>query len=227
MPDRPSSQPDANSPAIARDYDRWSAHYDDDLNATRDLDATVLRSAPLRLAGHDVLEIGCGTGKNTVWLASAARHLTAMDFSSGMLECARRRVVAANVTFIRHDIRDPWPVADRAVDVVVGNLVLEHVDDLAAIFAESARVLRVGGQLFLCELHPFKQLHGSQARFADPVTGDTVHVQAFQHTVSEYVNTALAAGFALRELGEWPDADGGAGAPPRLLSVLFELGGRG
>ena len=215
---------DARATSVASAYDQWAAQYDDDANATRDLDARVIRCAPLRIAGHDVLEVGCGTGKNTVWLASAARQVIAMDFSRGMLAQARRRVCAANVSFVRHDVRDPWPAADRTVDVVVGNLVLEHIDDLAPIFAEAGRVLRTGGQLFVCELHPFRQWQGSQARFIDPATGNTIRVPAFRHSVSEYVNTALAAGFVLREIGEWPVNESTENAPPRLLSVLLTLG---
>jgi malonyl-CoA O-methyltransferase len=204
-------------------YDRWAAQYDDNHNLTRDLDAEVVRRAPLHLVGRDVLELGCGTGKNTIWLASKARELVAMDFSSGMLEAARRRIDAANTRFVRHDVRTPWPVADDSVDVVIGNLILEHVKDLTPIYAEANRVLRPSGQLFLCELHPYKQLAGSQAQFTDPDSGDTVRVHAFQHSVSEYVNTGLASGFALRDLSEWADADASPATPPRLISVLFEL----
>src|SRR4051812_38428995 len=36
---------------VAQAYDRWALRYDDDRNLTRDLDADVLRAAPLRLAG--------------------------------------------------------------------------------------------------------------------------------------------------------------------------------
>ena len=212
--------------SIARAYDQWAEGYDGDVNLTRDLDARVIRRAPLCLAGHDVLELGCGTGKNTVWLAGLATRVIAMDFSSGMLEQARRRVVAMNVSFVRHDISEPWPVPDRTIDVVVGNLVLEHISDLAPVFAEAARVLRAGGQLFVCELHPFRQLQGSQARFMDRGTGDTVRVPAFRHSVSEFVNTALAAGFTLHEIGEWHDDVSAEDAPPRLLSVLLTLGQR-
>ena len=212
--------------SVAGAYDLWAERYDDDANVTRDLDALVIRRAPLGVAGHDVLELGCGTGKNTVWLANAARHIIAMDFSHGMLEQARRRVSAANVSFVRHDVRLAWPVPDRTVDVVVANLILEHIDDLEPIFAESARVLRMGGQLFLCELHPFRQLQGSQARFVDPRTGNTVRVPAFRHSLSEYVNSALATGFVLHAIGEWPDEGVAEGEPPRLLSVLLALGQR-
>lgn len=223
MPERhDAEQSSVDSSSVSRAYDRWSVQYDSDQNATRDLDAVVVRAAPLRLAGQRVLELGCGTGKNSVWLAGQAAELIALDFSAGMLAVARARVNAAHARFVEHDIRAPWPLDARAVDVVVGNLVLEHVQDLSAIYAEAARVLRTGGQLFLCELHPQRQLLGGQAHFTDPETSETIAVPAFRHTTSEYVNASLAEGFVLRNLGEWLEPDAPEGAPPRLISLLFE-----
>lgn len=206
---------------VATAYDRWAASYDADVNATRDLDAVVLRRTPLALQGSDVLELGCGTGKNTVWLAEGARSVLALDFSEGMLARARERVRAPQVRFARHDVREPWPAADASVDVVVGDLVLEHVADLTPVYAEAARVLRPGGRLFLCELHPYRQWRGGQAQFAD-AAGEPVRVPAHVHTVAEYVNGGLASGLVLRGVGEWLEDGAAAGAPPRLLSVLFE-----
>ena len=207
---------------IAQAYDRWSRRYDDDHNATRDLDARVVRQSPLRVAGARVLELGCGTGKNSQWLATQARELVALDFSPGMLDVARRRVRAAHVRFVEHDITRPWPVEAESMDVVVGNLVLEHVRDLRPVYTEAARVLRPGGQLFVCELHPYRQLRGGQAHFEDAETEEIVPVTAFQHTVSEYVNLGVDAGLALRALGEHLEESASPDAAPRLLSVLFE-----
>lgn len=225
MPERqPAEQSSAHASSVSRAYDRWSAQYDSDRNATRDLDAIVVRAAPLRLAGSRVLELGCGTGKNSVWLASQARELIALDFSAGMLSVARERVGASHARFVERDIRSPWPVDDASVDVVVGNLVLEHVEELRTVYAEAARVLRDGGQLFLCELHPQRQLLGGQAHFTDAATSETIAVPAFRHTVSEYVNAGIAEALVLRQLGEWLEDDAPANAPPRLVSVLFERG---
>jgi len=207
---------------VALAYDRWSRRYDDDHNATRDLDARVVRQSPLHLSGARVLELGCGTGKNSEWLAAEARELVALDFSPGMLDVARRRVRAAHVRFVERDITHAWPVEAGSMDVVVGNLVLEHVCDLGPIYAEAARVLRPGGELFLCELHPYRQLRGGQAHFEDDETNETVPVTAFQHSVSEYVNGGLTAGFRLRALGEHVEDSAPPDAAPRLLSVLFE-----
>lgn len=222
MSEPPSNSRTGADPGVAEAYDRWSATYDADRNATRDLDASVVRQAPLAVADHDVLELGCGTGKNTEWLASSARTVLGLDFSAGMLDRARERVRAAHVRFIRHDVREPWPVPDESVDLVVGNLVLEHVEQLTSVYAEAARVLRPGGQLFLCELHPYRQWRGGQAQFSDGTTGQTVRVTAHVHTVGEYVNEGLAAGLVLRQLGEWLESGAPPDAAPRLLSVLFE-----
>lgn len=202
-------------------YDRWAAVYDDDRNATRDLDAAVLRAAGLQLEGRDVLELGCGTGKNTGWLAGLARTVLALDLSTGMLARARARITAASVRFVEHDVRTRWPAADASVDAVVGNLVLEHVADLAPVFREAARVLRPGGTLWLAELHPERQRRGGQAHFRDPATGETVYVVAHRHDVSDYVNGGLDAGLELRHLGEPIEAEAPAGAPPRLLTLRF------
>jgi len=212
---------DARDP-VQRAYDRWSEIYDTDINATRDLDASVLREQPLELEGKDILELGAGTGKNTVWLAASARRVVALDFSAGMLERARVRLgVASSVHFVVQDLRAPWSLPDAAFDRVVGNLVLEHIAELGHVFNEAARVLRPAGTLYLCELHPFRQRLGSQAQFSGAAGRE--RVPAFLHDVSDYVAAGLAAGLALRALDEWWDAGADKNSAPRLLSQRWSL----
>lgn len=206
---------------VARAYDAWAGRYDLDANCTRDLAGRILLGQSLPFAGRDVVEIGCGTGRNTQWLAAEARTVTALDFSEGMLREARRRVTAPTVRFVQHDVRDAWPLAEASADLVVATLVLEHVEALEPIFLEGARVLRPGGTLFSAELHPMRQLLGRQAEYTDPATGQLERVAAFLHDASEYVRAGLVAGLALVELGEWRDAAAERADPPRLISVRF------
>lgn len=206
---------------VAGAYDAWAEAYDTDVNRTRDLAAAVLRQASLDLAGRRVLEIGCGTGSNTEWLAERSGSVLAMDFSGAMLRRAAARVRAGGVRFVEHDLRAAWPLPDGSVEVVIAVLVLEHVESLLHVFAESARVLCGGGEVFLCELHPMRQLAGRQAEFVHPQTGEHVRVPAFLHETSEYVNAGLAAGLEVIHLGEWRDPEAARTAPPRLLSVRF------
>jgi ubiquinone/menaquinone biosynthesis C-methylase UbiE len=217
--DSTESRPADAGAEIARAYDRWARTYDTDANTTRDLDADVLRQSSLAIDDRDVLEVGCGTGKNTRWLAERARRVVAMDFSPGMLDVARGRVPSERVTLVQHDIRERWPVDEASVDLVIGNLILEHVANVAPIFAEAARVLRPGGVMYSCELHPYRQLRGGQAHFTDEWSGEVVFAPAFQHTIAEHVNAAIASGLSIQRLDEWTETGAASPAIPRLLSL--------
>jgi hypothetical protein len=63
-----------------------------------------------------------------------------------------------------------------------------------------------------------------QAHFTDQSTGETVNVAAHVHTVSEYVNGGIEAGFSLRSLGESIEEGAPVDSPPRLISLLFDHG---
>ena len=208
---------------IAAAYNDWAETYDVVRNQTRDLAAKVLRQVKLDLNDRKVVEVGCGTGRNTTWLSERASQIVGLDFSEAMLARARSRVNDPRVSFLRQDVRTTWPLADASADVVIAMLILEHVEDLAPVFAEAARVLNTGGQFFLCELHPMRQLTGGQAQFSNSRTGERQLVDAFLHDVSDYVNTGLSSGFELEQMGEWRDEPAPANSQPRLLSLLFKL----
>jgi ubiquinone/menaquinone biosynthesis C-methylase UbiE len=219
------TQPEKSDSEIATAYNNWAETYDTDLNRTRDLAAIVLKQANLELTGRKVIEVGCGTGRNTEWLARPAAgsaDVVALDFSEEMLARARARVNDPRVRFLQHDACSTWPLADSSTDVVIAMLILEHVARLETFFAEAARVLTAGGEFFVCELHPMRQLAGSQAQFSNTKTGERQRVTAFLHDTAEYVNTGLSSGFELQHLGEWPDEDAPPNSPPRLLSLLFQ-----
>jgi ubiquinone/menaquinone biosynthesis C-methylase UbiE len=217
---------DRNQPEIAAAYNEWAETYDTDQNRTRDLAGTILRQVELNLAGRNVIEVGCGTGRNTEWLArpdAGSTNIVALDFSEEMLARARARVAARRVHFLQHDVRAKWPLPDASADVIIAMLILEHVEHLEPFFAEAARTLSANGELFICELHPTRQLMGKQAQFTSAKTGERTRVTAFLHNVSDYVNAGLSSGFELLNLGDWRDEDAPADNPPRLLSLHFRL----
>jgi ubiquinone/menaquinone biosynthesis C-methylase UbiE len=206
---------------VSAAYDVWSGVYDTQVNATRDLDATLLRSLEPTLFQGDLLELGCGTGKNTEWLASTARDLIALDASEGMLHRARERPGVGHVRFVQHDLREPWPVADASRDTLTCNLVLEHLEDLSSVFSQARRVLRPGGAFFVCELHPFQQLQGKQAYFVNPDTGLRQNVRCHLHDVSDYLNAAAESGLVLARALDVRDEGAPRTTAPRLLGLLF------
>jgi ubiquinone/menaquinone biosynthesis C-methylase UbiE len=85
-------------------YNQWANQYDTNQNRTRDLEAVSLRET---LANRDlgaVLEIGCGTGKNTEWLVTKAESILSVDLSEEMLAKAREKVQDVKVDFVQADI---------------------------------------------------------------------------------------------------------------------------
>lgn len=212
-----------NKPGIADAYDRWAETYEIDPNPTREMASAVLRQLNLDLTGRDVLEVGCGTGHNTEWIAEHARSVIALDFSEEMLRKAKARLQSSQAHFLRHDVRLVWPIAEASVDFVIVMLILEHIENLETVFAEAARTLRIGGELFLCELHPMRQVMGHQAEFRNPETGRQERITAYLHDVSEYLNTGLSYGLELVQAGEWRDTNALRSEMPRLLSLQFRL----
>src|SRR6266550_7860985 len=97
----------SNKSDIAAAYNDWAETYDRDQNRTRDLAGETLRQVELNLAGRRVIEVGCGTGRNTEWLArpeAGSGSILALDFSEEMLARARARVNNPKVRFVRHDV---------------------------------------------------------------------------------------------------------------------------
>jgi len=205
--------------SIQKAYNEWSATYDSDENLTRDLDQKVTRAALANLQFNSILELGCGTGKNTVFLAQIGTRVHALDFSEGMIEKAKKKVQAENVRLSVADLTQKWPCENRSYDLIVCNLVLEHIKDLSLIFSEAFRVLEKEGRFLINELHPFRQYEGKKASFGK---GEEVtEIPAFVHHISDFLNAALNNELTLVKLNEWWHEDDQS-RPPRLISFLFE-----
>ena len=127
-------------------YNRWAQVYDHDANPLPALEQPVVREWAGEVAGLQTLDLGCGTGRHTQWLAEAGANVTAVDFSEGMLAEARSKPGAEHVRFVQHDLHQPLPFADEEFDLVVSGLVLEHISDLPALFTEACRVLKPAGR---------------------------------------------------------------------------------
>ena len=204
---------------IQNAYNNWSEIYDTNINLTRDLDQNVTRDLFASQQFDSILELGCGTGKNTELFVKIGKHVHALDFSQGMLEKAKEKVTTENVRFSVADLTERWPCEDEGYDLISCNLVLEHIADLAHIFSEAFRVLKFGGKFFINELHPFKQYGGTKARFEH--SAETIEVDVFVHHISKFIHAGAEQKFKLVKLNEfWHEED--QGKPPRLVSFLFE-----
>ena len=202
---------------VDKAYNIWANNYDDSENKTRDLEKIAAQSTLEKYSFQSLVELGCGTGKNTEWLQKKAETLIALDFSAAMLQKAKEKINAKHVHFYLADLRKPWPVANNTADLITCSLTLEHLSDLHFIFQEGHKKLKRNGLFYICEFHPYKQYNGSKARF--DIRGETIKPTAYTHHLSEYTNAATKNNFRIIELNEWFDEDA---ETPRLLSLVFE-----
>ena len=166
--------------AIARALDRASDGYDAAAALQeRVRNELVTRLDQLRIMPGAVLDLGAGTGHGARALKQRFPRsmVVAADIAPGMLERARRQS-----RWLRRFARlraDAYalPFRDGAFDLVFSNLMLQWCDDLDAVFAEIARVLRPGGLLLFSTFGPGTL---AELRASWDVSGDTSnHVNHF------------------------------------------------
>lgn len=101
-------------------------------------------------AGSHVLDVGCGSGGITLFLATEypLARITGFDVEEPVIEAARKRAndrkLDGKAVFTRGN-PGPLPFADASFDIVFSKDALVHVADKEAIFAEIYRVLKPGG----------------------------------------------------------------------------------
>lgn len=199
-------------------YDTWSKQYDTNDNKTRDLEAIALRQTLENIDFDNCFEVGCGTGKNTEWLITKAKKITAVDFSEEMLLKAKKKIKSGNVTFLQADITQNWNFINDKFDIIIFSLVLEHIENLEHIFKEAAKVANPGGFIYIGELHPFKQYLGTKARF-DTEEGIEV-LTCFNHNISDFFQAAKKYGFEIAEINEFFDNNDRTSLP-RIIVLVF------
>ena len=97
-----------------------------------------------------VLELGCGSGRDTQVLATAGHRVVGVDLSAAAVEEAAARVPSCE--FVCQDIRAPFPI--QTTNVVVASLCLHYFlwPETAALVARIRDILRPSG-LLLCRLN--------------------------------------------------------------------------
>ncbi|MBN1368755.1 MAG: class I SAM-dependent methyltransferase [Dehalococcoidaceae bacterium] len=102
--------------------------------------------------GKDILDIGCGRGVITRYVAREyAGRVVGIDTDGKEIEIARRSDCQGNPQFLEADARR-LPFEDRSMDVVLAFGVLHHIGDWHNAVIQIGRVLRVGGRLIAAEL---------------------------------------------------------------------------
>jgi len=105
--------------------------------------------AGVELAGKAVLDLGCGTGGITRFLAETYRpaNIRGVDIDRRLIERAKQSAEGAAGLSFQAVRPGRLPFAEASFDVVFSKDAMVHIENKEALFAELFRVLRPGGMV--------------------------------------------------------------------------------
>ncbi len=121
--------------------------------------------------GQNLLEVGCGTGKVTAWLAQQVEpgHVTAIDFSPRMIEKAKLKEIKAEFCCLDVCCDD---LGCDLYDVILCFHCFPHFRDQSAALANFTRAMKQGGRLIIMHMAGSKQINDFHSALDGPVKGD-------------------------------------------------------
>jgi SAM-dependent methyltransferase len=179
-----------------------------------------LRLLPDDVAGLDVVELGCGTGYVSAWLARLGARPVGVDLAARQLRIARglQREYGLRFPLVQANAERP-PLAERRFDLVVSEYGLTGCDPRRWV-PEAARLLRTGGRLLVLGTTPLSSLctpTGGQA--GDRLLRDYFGLHAlqvinrqtreFQLPHGEWIRLLRGSGFEIEDLVEIQAPAGG------------------
>lgn len=148
---------------------------------------------PLALEGLTVLDLGCGTGRDSYILSKLVGpqgQVIGVDMTDEQLEVAGRHLHSPNLRFMKGFIEDLESVAikNNSVDLVVSNCVINLSPDKHRVFSEIFRVLKPGGELYFSDIFTGRRMPKELSE--DPVLlgeclGGALYLEDFRRLLLE------------------------------------------
>jgi SAM-dependent methyltransferase len=194
------------------------------------------------VAGHRVLDAGCGEGYLAGSLAARGAHVTGIDISAPLIELARGRDPDAVIDYRVADLSQPQPDIAGSFDAAGSYLVLNDVRDYRGFAATLAAALKPGGRLVLAFNNPYSAVVDRHVTdyfdsgSVSPYRGlweAGIKAYYYHRTLEDYLDAFGAGGLRLDKLADSaalagshrPDAylpEGGRF--PRLMLLAFRKG---
>jgi SAM-dependent methyltransferase len=180
--------------SVEEGYARWASTYDQTPNPLLALEERCLAPFIPNVAGKNVLDLACGTGRwLKKFLVAKPALAVGIDLSTAMLAAAQKKAVTAGRLARADCLRLPF--ASDLFDLALCSFAVEHIGNLCDLAAEWARVLKPSADLFITGLHPAAYSSGWRVGFRDG--RDAMQIDSRAHSQKEMVAVFRGAGFEL------------------------------
>jgi len=178
-------------------YRLWAPTYAAE-TAISAIEADLVDAMTPDLSDARLLDAGCGEGRRL--LRAGAASAVGVDLSPEMLRVGIGLGIdrPAFRTLVG-DVR-ALPLPDRAFDVVWCRLVIGHLQEIDAAYAELGRVADRGATVIVTDFHPQAQAAGHRRTFR--ADGEVHEIEHYVHTLQSHVEAAGAAGLRLSASAE-------------------------
>jgi ubiquinone/menaquinone biosynthesis C-methylase UbiE len=200
--------------SLQEGYQRWSAQYDQEDNALIVVEEQLAIPLLANLSATSILDLGAGTGRYAIRLATKGANVVALDQSEAMLSVAQQAADRAGVRiqFLRHDLKMGIPHEVNGFNLVIAALVLCHIESLDHVAKEAYRVIRPGGHFLVTDFHPAAIAAGWRTQFTN--SDGTYFLPTAQRTSNHYLTALRDAGFDIQTVREASVGDAPEGAFP-------------
>jgi SAM-dependent methyltransferase len=152
--------------------------------------------------GKTILELGCGCGEMSIYLAKKGANVIASDLSSGMLELVQKVAKVHDTSIKVHRCSaDETGLPSQTFDIVYAANLLHHVD-IEKTIQEIHRVLKDGGRFVAWDPIAYNPVINIYRRMATDVRTDDEHPLTRKDiaTIKKYFQSCSVSGYWLSTL---------------------------
>jgi SAM-dependent methyltransferase len=182
------------------------------------------------MKGRDALDLACGDGSLSRWLARHGAQVIGVDNTPERIEKARQLEAQEphGIKYLVGNADDLYMLEDQSVDDVFCSLSFSRMENVSSVVAEISRIVRLGGRFVFAVGHPCFQIQNHSRPpevchvdnyFAEGER-DGIYGAVRHRTLSTYVNAVAARGFTVRRMMESSPEEREVAGDPVLKSWI-------
>ncbi|MBU3905258.1 MAG: methyltransferase domain-containing protein [Nanoarchaeota archaeon] len=168
--------------------------------------------------GKKIIEVGCGGGQISIFLAKKGANCTGIDLSEKELDYAKNlaKIEKVNVNFLKGSFQDLSRFKKNSFDIAVSSWAFQYSPNLNKLFKEVYKIIKPNGIFIFSMPHPFYEIMDSKThkiKYSYFKTGRYENIDVWQDgskhkfvgfhvKVSDIYNALIDAGFYVEKIIE-------------------------